>query len=60
MKFKVKRTSTSQPEPDVEISTAEELIEFVKKNGCIIITPPEKADDINFEWTLEIYDDWRE
>jgi len=62
MKFKVKKTSDeiwddTIKHDDVEISSIEELIAFVKIHGRIIISESIWKDG---EYEIEIYDDYRE
>lgn len=69
MKFEVTRTSTWFEEDIrceearqeefgwvVEINTLEEIIEFIKKYGRIVLDA-DKKDELP---KIEIYDDWRE
>ncbi len=58
MKFYVTRTSDWKYKEQVEINTLEELIDFVRDNGDIIIQKPYPYRD-NLP-SIEIYDDWRE
>lgn len=41
----------------MEINSLEELMEFIKKNGEIVITPPHTSSNL---YIIEIYDTWRE
>jgi len=50
MRFEVSRSSSGKIERIVEISTLEELMNFVEENGSIILS----------EDTIEIYDWYRE
>lgn len=57
MKFEVTKTSDWDYKEQIEINSLEELMEFVTKNGCIIVTAKSKYVPMN---SIEIYDDWRE
>ena len=57
MKFRVTKTSDWDYKETKEISSLEELMEFVKKNGSIIISTGISTGDMP---NMEIYDDWRE
>lgn len=59
MEFKVYRTSNrwNDPKENKEISTLEELIEFMDASGELII---KRSYDDNNELHIEIYDDYRE
>ena len=63
MLFNVRKSSEYRITGEVEIKSLEELMEFVQKNGSIIINPVwPPGGDWNQEKTpeIEIYDSWRE
>ena len=63
MKFNVTRTSDYGYLEQKEFNTLEELLDFCKKNGEIILSsPPEPVVKVNREYlpSIEIYDTWRE
>lgn len=63
MKFKLHYTHDFGNYKDVEINTLEELLELVKKEKCWIIVDFKKdhwREDIKWQWTLEVYDSYRE
>lgn len=55
MKFKLHYTHNFWKYKDVEINSIEELLELVEEKGCGIIVDFQKDN-----WTLEVYDDYRE
>ena len=58
MRFIVSRTSTGKTNIwTIEINTLEELINFVKKYGTIII---DDSGEKSVPFEIEIYDDYRE
>jgi hypothetical protein len=63
MKFEVRRVSSLDNEPSIDINTLEDLLAFVlscapDQPGCpVIICPPRQTGE---DWELEIYDDYRE
>lgn len=62
MKFKLHYTHNYGQYKDIEINTLEELLKLVEKEECWIII--DKKDylrgDMKWQWTLEVYDDYRE
>lgn len=58
MKFIITMTSDWEYKREMEFHTLDELIDFVKQNGSIIIFPPNEYN--NGETVIEIYDDYRE
>ena len=56
MKFTVDKASDWKYESIVEINTLEEMLEFISKNGCIIV---DYNKDLNIQ-DITIYDDYRE
>ena len=57
MKFKSRKISDWKYESTVvEINTLEEMLEFISKNGCIIV---DYNKDLNIQ-DITIYDDYRE
>jgi len=41
----------------IDFNNLDELLRFIREYGEVIIIPPEKD---GWEWTIEIYDDYRE
>lgn len=63
MKFKLHYTHSYGNYKDVEINTLEELLKLVKKKKCWIIINFQNdhwREDIKWQRTLEVYDDYRE
>lgn len=62
MKFKLHYTHNFGKYKDVEINTLEELLKLVEKEEYWIIINFEEHwnKDVKWQWTLEIYDDYRE
>lgn len=63
MKFKLHYTHNFGQYKDIEINTLEELLKLVKEKDCGIIVDFQKHhwnEDIKWQWTLEVYDDYRE
>lgn len=63
MKFKLHYTHNFWKYKDVEINTLEELLELVKKEEYWIIVDFKDwswRKDSQWQWTLEVYDDYRE
>ena len=63
MKFKLHYTHSYGNYKDIEINTLEELLKLVKKEKCWIIINFQSdhwREDIKWQWTLEVYDDYRE
>lgn len=58
MKFNVTMTSDWEYKREMEFNTIDELMDFVKQNGRIIIFPPNEYNE--GETIIEIYDDYRE
>lgn len=63
MKFKLHYTHSFGNYKDIEINTLEELLKFVKEKQCWVIIDFQEwhwKKDIKWQWTLEVYDDYRE
>lgn len=63
MKFVVSKTSDWDYKSEVNIETIGELLDFIHKNGPVIIGEHYNYDfdGITFDhYNIEIYDDWRE
>ena len=63
MKFKLHYTHSYGQYKDIEINTLEELLKLVEEKNCGIIVDFKKYHwnkDIAWQWTLEVYDDYRE
>ena len=56
MKFKLHYTHNFWEYKDIEINTIEELLKLVEEKDCDIII----GKDTKWQWTLEVYDDYRE
>ena len=60
MKFKVDRASDYNYKESVEINTLEELMEFVNKNGSIVIWGDKEKGAYNDHSDITIYDGYLE
>lgn len=45
---------------EIELNTLEELVEFVKKNGTLVVSHDEREQSDYKGTTIEIYDTYRE
>lgn len=45
---------------EIELNTLEELVEFVKKNGALVVSHDEREQSDYRGTTIEIYDTYRE
>ena len=59
MKFEVTRTSDWDYKEEIEIDTLEQLMNFCKENGQIVLTPSAPVVR-KYLPSIEIYDTWRE
>jgi hypothetical protein len=64
MEFIFTRTGPSKPDDPkyVEINDIQDLIKFIEKYGDIVIQKPEPHGNYTIprEWTIEVYDAYRE
>jgi hypothetical protein len=60
MKFKIEKSSDCEYEKSKNIDTLEELINFINKSNCKIIIKRPQDCCIDKQWSIEIYDSWRE
>ena len=58
MKFTLQKTSTLKTLEPVNIKNLNQLLEFVKANGSIIIS--ENIENLSTKFDIEIYDSYRE
>ena len=61
MLFEIRKASDYEYKEVKEINTLEELIEFFKENGDLILRDTLISENPDTQdMTIEIYDDWRE